>query len=272
MAADSDPEEPALCGIVLHPAGHTRSPAMHTAAYAHLGLAARYEVWDVRPAGLSAHVAQLRTWGIRQLSVSIPHKQAMLELVDEVEPTAAKIGAVNTVVRVDDRLVGSNTDCPGALRALERAGSMRGRRAVVLGAGGAARALVFGLLQAGATVTVLNRTAARAQELAREFGAAAGALEDLADLDHDVLVNTTSVGLRTDESPVPASALRADSIVMDAVYDPPMTRLLRDAEAAGATVIGGKWMLVYQGALQLEAWAGVEAPVQVMADAFDAAG
>ena len=149
---------------------------------------------------------------------------------------------------------------------------MHGRRAVVLGAGGAARALVFGLIEAGAEVTVLNRTITRAKALAHEFGATAGSLEALADLDHDVLVNTTSVGLRSDESPVPAGALRPGSIVMDAVYDPPATRLLRDAEAIGATTVGGKWMLVYQGALQLEAWAGVDAPVQVMADAFDAAG
>jgi len=262
----------ALCGIVLHPAGHTRSPAMHAAAYTALGLDARYFVWDVPPAELATKIEALRAEGIRQLSVSIPHKEAIIDLIDEVEPTAAKIGAVNTVVRHGDRLVGSNTDCPGALRALERAGTMKGRRAVVLGAGGAARALVFGLIEAGASVTVLNRTVSRAEELARELGAEAGPLEALADLDHDVLVNTTSVGLKSDESPVPASSLRAGSIVMDAVYDPPMTRLLRDAEAAGATTVGGKWMLVYQGALQLEAWADVEAPVDVMSAAFDTAG
>jgi len=272
MSSGSDPRDIALCGIVLHPAGHTRSPAMHSAAYAHLGLAARYDVWDVPPAGLRAHVAGLRERGIRQLSVSIPHKQAILELVDEVEPTAARIGAVNTVVRVGDRLVGSNTDCPGAIRALERAGTLRGKRAVVLGAGGAARAVAYGLAEAGATVTVLNRTVSRAEAVARDIGAAAGPLEMLGGLDHDVLVNTTSVGLKSDDSPVPASTLRAGSIVMDAVYDPPMTRLLRDAEAAGATVVGGKWMLVYQGALQLEAWAHVDAPIDVMATAFDAAG
>jgi len=263
---------PALCGIVLHPAGHTRSPAMHNAAYAHLDLDARYAVWDVPPAGLAAKIDRLRAEGIRQLSVSIPHKEAVMELIDEVEPTAARIGAVNTIVRRGNRLVGSNTDCPGALRALERAGDMNGRRAVVLGAGGAARGVVFGLVEAGAQVTVLNRTVSRAEALAAELGAAAGPMDALADLDHDVLVNTTSVGLRSDDSPVPASSLRAGSIVMDAVYDPPMTRLLRDAEAAGATIVGGKWMLVYQGALQLEAWADVEAPIDVMSDAFDAAG
>ncbi len=263
---------PALCGIVLHPAGHTRSPAMHTAAYAALGLDARYEVWDVPPDGLEAKLAALRDAGIRQLSVSIPHKESILALLDDVDETARRIGAVNTVVRDGDRLIGSNTDCPGAIRALERAGELRGQRAVVLGAGGAARALVYGLGRAGARVTVLNRTVARADELARAFGAESGPLEALADFEHDILVNTTSVGLKSDASPVPASALRAGSVVMDAVYDPPMTRLLREADAAGAHVVGGKWMLVYQGALQLEAWADRSAPTDVMADAFDAAG
>lgn len=265
-------DAPALCGIVLHPAGHTRSPAMHTAAYAALGLDARYLVWDVPPRDLAAKIEALRAEGIRQLSVSIPHKESIIELIDAVDATAEKIGAVNTVVRVGDRLLGSNTDCPGAIRALERAGTLEGKRAVVLGAGGAARALVYGLIEAGATVTVLNRTVARAEALARAFGAGAGPLEALADIDHDVLVNTTSVGLKSDASPVPATCLRDDTVVMDAVYDPPRTRLLRDAEAAGARTVGGKWMLVYQGVLQLEAWAGVAAPVDVMAEAFDAAG
>jgi shikimate dehydrogenase len=244
---------------------------MHTAAYRALGLHAEYHVWDVPPDALAAKIDTLRREGLRQLSVSIPHKEAILPLLDVVDETATRIGAVNTVVREGERLVGSNTDCPGALRALERAGPMRGKRAVVLGAGGAARALVYGLVEAGSTVTVLNRTVSRADELARAFGAKSGPLEALAELDHDVLVNTTSVGLKSDLSPVPAACLRRGSIVMDAVYDPPMTRLLRDAEAAGATVVGGKWMLVYQGALQLEAWAGGEAPIEVMADAFDAA-
>lgn len=262
----------ALCGIVLHPAGHTRSPAMHNAAFAALGVDAAYLAFDVAPADLPGAVAGMRALGIRQLAVSIPHKVAIMELLDEVDETASRIGAVNTVTLRDGRLLGSNTDHLGVTASLEAETRLEGRRAVVLGAGGAARAAVWGLGQRGAEVVVLNRTVARAQELAQSLGAAgAGGLDDFADTPHDVLVNTTSVGLRSDESPVDAGALRQGSVVMDAVYDPARTRLLEDAEAAGARTIGGKWWLIHQAARQLQLWTGREAPIDVMAEAFDRA-
>jgi shikimate dehydrogenase len=261
----------ALCGIVLHPARHTRSPALHNAAYAALGLDAVFVVFDVPPERLGAAIGGARALGIRQLAVSIPHKQAVMAHLDELDDAARRIGAVNTVTLRDGRLVGSNTDWLGVARALERESTLAGRRAVVLGAGGTARAAVFALQECGATVTVLNRTPARAESLARELGAAcAGGLEALAQLDHDVLVNTTSVGLRSNESPVPAAALRPGSIVLDAVYDPPETRLLRDARARGARTVGGKWMLVEQAVEQIRLWSGKAAPSEVMAAAFDA--
>jgi len=264
-----------LCGIVLHPAGHTRSPAMHTAAYRALGIDARYAVFDVRPEGLPAFMEQVRRRGVRQLAVSLPHKEAMAALVDEVAETARRIGAVNTVTRRGDRLAADNTDWLGAVRALEEQGGaqLEGARAVVLGAGGTARAVTFGLLRRGARVTVLNRTVSRAEALVADLHAmAAGPLEALADLDVEVLVNTTSVGLGHDVSPVSAEALPRDALVMDVVYEPERTRLLRDAEARGARTLSGKWMLVYQGAEQLRLWADREAPIEVMAEAFDAAG
>lgn len=262
----------ALCGVVLHPAAHTRSPAMHNAAYAALGLDAVFVAFDVAPAQLAAAVAGARALGIRQLAVSIPHKEAVMAHLDEVDATARRIGAVNTVTRRDGRLVGSNTDWLGVARALERETKLAGRRAVVLGAGGTARAAVFALLERGARVTVLNRTPARAEALVRELGAdRAGGLDTLAQLDWDVLVNTTSVGLRSDESPVAAAALRSASVVLDAVYDPPDTRLLRDARARGARTVGGKWMLVEQAIEQIRLWTGEAAPAEVMAEAFDRA-
>jgi shikimate dehydrogenase len=261
----------ALCGIVLHPAGHTRSPAMHNAAYAALGLDAVFVAFDVAPERLGAALAGARALGIRQLAVSLPHKEAVLAHLDEVDETARRIGAVNTVTLREGRLVGSNTDWIGLARALERATELAGRRAVVLGAGGTARAAVFALRERGARVTVLNRTPQRAEALARELGAErAGALGELAGLEWDVLVNTTSVGLRGDVSPVPAAALRA-GVVFDAVYDPPETRLLRDASACGARTVGGKWMLVEQAVEQIRLWTGKEAPAAVMAEAFDRA-
>ncbi len=263
----------ALCGIILHPAGHTRSPAMHNAAYAALGIDAAYFAFDVPPSDLPEAIAGVRALQVRQLAVSIPHKVDIMPLLDEIDDTARRIGAVNTVTRCDDRLVGSNTDWLGAVQALERETKLPGKRAVVLGAGGAARAVVYGLHERGAEVVLLNRTASRAEALARELGArAAGSLTDLSATPHDVLVNTTSVGLRSDESPVLAEAIDADAVVMDAVYDPTETALLRDAAARGARTVSGKWMLVYQAAQQFELWTGHPAPIEVMAEAFDRAG
>ena len=263
----------ALCGVILHPALHTRSPAMHRAAYAFLGLDAVYVAFDVAPARLPEAILGVRALGLRQLSVSIPHKQAVMPFLDAVDGTAARIGAVNTVVRQGERLVGHNTDWLGAVQALERERELAGSHAVVLGAGGAARGVIFGLLQRGADVTVLNRTPVRARELARELGASAsGSLDELGAFPFDVLVNTTSVGLRSDASPVAAEAIPKSALVMDAVYEPEQTRLLRDAQARGARTLSGKWMLVLQAAEQLRLWSGREAPVDVMADAFDRAG
>ena len=264
---------PELCGIVLHPAGHTRSPAMHNAAFSALGIDAVYAAFDVVPGRLAAAIEAARTLGVRQLAVSLPHKRAVMAHLDAVDDTARRIGAVNTVTLRDGALVGSNTDWLGAVRALEREIVLSGRRAVVLGAGGTARAVVYGLRQRGARVTVLNRSEDRAHALAGELDAEAGGpLAALADTPCDVLVNTTSVGLREDASPVDAGAIPPDAVVMDAVYDPERTRLLADAAARGARPVSGKWMLVYQAAAQLEAWTERSAPVEVMAEAFDRAG
>ncbi len=202
----------ALCGILLHPASHTRSPAMHNAAFQALGIDAAYLAFDVRPEALGDAVDGAKALGVRQLAISIPHKEAVLALADEVDETARAIGAANTLTLEGDRFGASNTDWIGAVRALEREGPVDGADAVVLGAGGTARAVTFGLLRAGARVTVLNRNEARAESLATELGAkAGGGLDALGDLPHDVLVNTTSVGLREDASPVDPSHLLAGS-------------------------------------------------------------
>jgi shikimate dehydrogenase len=263
----------ALCGIVLHPAGHTRSPAMHNAAFAALGIDAVYLAFDVAPPALGAAIAGARALGIRQLAVSIPHKEAVMAHLDEVDETARRIGAVNTVTRHGARLVGSNTDWLGVVRALEREGSLDGRRAVVLGAGGTARAAIFGLRERGTRVTVLNRRVARAEAVAAELGAErAGPLTELAELSYDLLVHATPVGLREDASPVPAEAIRPGAVVLDAVYDPDPTRLLRDAHARGARPISGKWLLVEQAREQIHLWTGHLPDASVLARAFDGVG
>ena len=245
---------------------------MHNAAYRALGLDAVYLAFDVLPAQLGAALAGWRALNGRQLSVSLPHKQTILAHLDEIDATARRIGAVNTVVQEDGRWVGTNTDWLGAVRALEQHTTLANARCVVLGAGGTARAVVYGLLERGAQVSVLNRTPAHAREVAEHFGAvASGSLAELRDIPHDVLVNTTSVGLGTDVSPVQASDLAPEAVVLDAVYEPARTRLLRDAEQRGARTVSGKWMLVHQAAAQLEAWVGKPAPLEVMARAFDEA-
>jgi len=262
-----------LCGIALHPAGHTRSPAMHNAAFAALGIDAVYLAFDVLPEDLAAAIGGVRALGIRQLAISIPHKQAVIELLDDIDETARRIGAVNTVTRRGDALVGSNTDWLGAVRAIESVTALADTRAVVLGAGGAARAVAYGLLAAGAHVSVLNRSPDRARQLCADLEVEnCGPISDLAKISHDILVNTTSVGLDADESPVDPSWICPTAVVMDAVYQPPETRLLRDAASRGARTIPGKWMLVHQAAEQLREWTGRDAPIEVMAEAFDRAG
>lgn len=271
------------CGIVLHPAGHTRSPAMHQAAYRALGLDASFLAHDVRPDELAGAVAKFRTQGLRQFAISIPHKEAMLKLVDEVEPVGRAIGAINTATLDGDRFIGTNTDWLGAIRALEREGPVDGQRAVVLGAGGTARALVYGLLERGCEVFVLNRTQERAEALALELGAtSAGPLAALADLAPAIVVNTTSVGMNEMTSPVAADSLPVGAVVLDAVYSPSRTQLLIDAEARAGRIVEGKWMLVYQAVEQLRLWtallenppseADLEGVIDVMAQAFDDAG
>jgi len=245
---------------------------MHNAAFAALEVDAVYVAFDVVPERLGAALAGGRALGLRQLAISLPHKIAAMEHLDEVDVVARRIGAVNTATAREDRWIGTNTDWIGAVRALERETTLAGREAVVLGAGGAARGVVYGLIERGARVRVLNRTVARAEALARDLGAAAaGPLESFADGPRDVIVNTTRVGLRETRTPIDPDAIPRDAVVMDAVYDPPETALLRAAAARGARTVGGKWMLVHQAAEQLQIWSGLEAPVDVMARAFDAA-
>jgi len=254
---------------------------MHRAAYTALELDADYEVFDVAPEALRSAMDRFRENGMQQLAVSIPHKEAMLEYVDEVDSVAHAIGAINTVTRTGDRLVGSNTDWIGAMRAIERETTIAGKRVVVLGAGGTARALVYGLQARGAEVHVLNRTVERARDLARDLGAqSSGPLADVALVAPQILVNTTSVGLNEDRSPIPADSIRKGMIVLDAVYAPEVTRLLADTKSRGGRPIGGKWMLVYQAIEQLRLWtclldpkpttSDLENVTEIMANAFDA--
>ena len=253
-----------LYGIFGHPVAHSLSPAIHNAAFDALGINAAYLAFDVTD--LAGAVGGVRALGIRGLSVTIPHKTAIMEYLDEVELLASRIGAVNTVVNDTGRLKGVNTDWRGAISALEEKVSLTGKRAVVLGAGGAARAVVAGLVHERALVHIANRTAERAREVADQVRCTWSSLGETDELYGDILINTTSVGMEPDagKMPVTAGVLRRFSVVMDIVYAPVETRLLREAAAAGLVTINGLRMLLWQAVAQFETWTGLKAPIDVM--------
>ena len=245
------------CGIVLHPAGHTLSPVLHERAYRSLGLDASYEVFDVLAENFAAKLGELRAQGIRQLSVSLPHKEAALALADGVSDAARAIGAANTLTVREGQLQADNTDWLGVLRALEPLGPWRGRSATVLGAGGAARGVVYALARLGLVVTIANRTRERAERLVSELGGRVGE----ADSPCDLLVNATSVGMHPDSDAMPlaSDALRAGTLVFDTVYRPLETRLLREARERGCRTQDGLDMLVHQAVEQIRIWSDREA-------------
>jgi shikimate dehydrogenase len=247
----------ARCGIILHPAGHTLSPVLHRTAYAALGLDAEFTVYDVPAGQFGARLRELRREGLTQLCVSLPHKEAALQAADRRSDAARAMGAANTLTTVGAELVADNTDWIGVTRALEPHGPWEGRRATVLGAGGAARAVVFALRELGVAVTLVNRTAERAARVAAELGARVGTLAE----PWDLLVNATSVGMspHADATPAPAESLRPGALVFDTVYRPLETRLLREARARGCRVQDGLEMLVHQAVEQIRIWSGKRA-------------
>ncbi len=245
---------------------------MHEAGYRALGLAFTYVPFEVRD--LPSAVGALRALGIRGVGVSQPFKQQVIPILDALEPVAARIGAVNTIVNAQGRLTGHNTDWIGAMRALEEVRSMDSARVLLLGAGGAARAIGFGLRERGARTTIANRDAGKAERLAAELGAQHAPLDEARRArDYDVVVNATSLG-QSDvgtESPVPEDALREGQLVMDVVYKPLQTRLLEAAHRRGAVVLSGGRMLLHQAAAQFELYTGRPPPLSAMDEALRAA-
>lgn len=262
-------------GLIGDPVGHSVSPAMQNAAFAACGLAEQYVLWQTPAPTLPQRVAQLRAPDMRGANVTVPHKTTVMALLDHVDHTAQAIGAVNTIVRRQNgQLHGMNTDAPGFARALQHGGyKALGSAAVVLGAGGAARAVVYALLHAGVrSLVVANRTPEHAATLVLDIHQHTAAHVQALALDNaalpdvithaDLLVNTTTAGLDGSSSPIDHACLHAGLFVVDAIYRP--TPLLRAAAACGARVQDGLEMLVQQGALAWEAWTEHAAPVNVM--------
>lgn len=264
------------------PVAENPTGVMQEAAFRALGLNWRYLTVEVAPADLRAAMRGVRAFGMQGLNLTIPHKVAVMQHLDEVSPDAAMIGAVNTVRRDGARLIGENTDGKGFLRGVRQDAGVdpRGKRAVILGAGGAARAIATELALAGVSeIVVVNRSAARAEPMVRDLIAGTGARVKFQEWrgiyevpeDADLLVNATSIGLYPDVDAMPPEDLRTASpslLVADAVFNPPETRLLAAARACRLKVLDGLSMLVYQGVIGFELWTGQKAPEGVMKDAL----
>ena len=277
--------DPIRLGIFGWPAAHSKSPQMQESAARALGIDLRYERFEVPPEDLAEAVRSEHAAGIDGSNLTVPHKEAIMELIDEIAPTASAIGAVNTVVRAEGRYVGHNTDAPGFVRSLEEAGvQIGGARVVVLGAGGAARAAVVGLANAGAEeIRVLSRRLEQSEALCESLTAEVACSLKPAPLGEGnrafraatLLVQATSATLEANPgafefaASLPIHVLPSDAAVVDMVYKPLKTTVLARAEERGLTVVDGLGMLLHQGAIAFEMWTGFEPPLDVMRSALN---
>jgi len=267
-----------VCCVIGDPIEHTLSPLIHNKAFENLGLDFVYVAFRVNREMLGKAIDGIRAFNIHGINITIPHKVRVLEYLDVVNDLVRNIGAVNTIVNEEGRLIGYNTDGDGALRALVKGGvSLSGKKVVVLGAGGAARAIVYFVAkEKPSSIMILNRTREKADELAENVSTKTGMLARAKKLanqslkyemqDADLVINCTSVGMAPNigETPLPKSLLRKDIVVMDIIYNPLETRLLKEAKEAGAITISGVEMFVHQAASAFEIWTGNKAPVDLM--------
>lgn len=266
-----------VCGIIGDPIEHTLSPVMQNAAFREMGLDYIYLPFKVAEGNLSEAIDGLRALNMAGTNVTIPHKVVVIPLLDDIDGLAGYIGAVNTIVNQGGSLKGYNTDASGFYQALTANKiEVSKKKIVILGAGGASRAIAFILADKGAELTILNRSLDSAQTIAERVFQALRTeikvgkltvknLEPVMD-EADILVNTTSLGMSPDltETPVPARLLKKELVVFDIIYNPLKTRLIKEAEKEGARVLNGLEMLVRQGAAAFELWTGLKAPIEVM--------
>jgi shikimate dehydrogenase len=274
---------PYRLGIIGDPVAHSLSPALQQPALDQLGIPATYERWHTTTDEIGARFASLRQPAVLGANVTVPHKERVVPLVDRLTEEGHATGAVNTITKEGKRLVGHNTDVPGFRIALDRLVGRQKmpRQAVVLGAGGGARAVLYGLITEGfQRIIVFNRHLHRAEGMVKHFGRSAAHMDLRAMPWHEsiieaelakskILVNATSIGLTSDVSPIPGEIVPPDLLVLDLVYA--KTKLLRDAESAGSTVADGELMLLHQGAAAFTLWTGLPAPVEVMQRALSEA-
>ncbi|MBN1832372.1 MAG: shikimate dehydrogenase [Deltaproteobacteria bacterium] len=253
-----------IYGVIGHPLTHSLSPIMQNAAFVEKGLNAIYLAFDTE--NVEDALKGMRALGLKGMSVTIPHKSSVIPLLDQVDDPAKQIGAVNTIVNDRGRLIGYNTDAFGALEALKEKTQVFGKTCLILGAGGAARAIGYILKKQGADLTLANRSRVRGEELANFLECPFIPLEKVADVQVDLLIQTTSVGMypNNNESIVPSDALNPVTVVMDIVYNPIETKLLTTAKDLGCVTVNGLGMFIRQGAEQFKLWTGLEAPFETM--------
>lgn len=253
-----------IAGLIGNPVEHSWSHIMHNAGFDELKANAVYLKFRVDR--LKEFIEYFKKLNALGFSVTIPHKIRIMEYLDGIDKKAEAIGAVNTVAVKNKKFIGYNTDCDGAMTALKEKTKLKGKNVVMLGAGGSARALAYGLKVENANATILNRTMESAKSIAEDFGFGYGSLNDLKDIDYDILINTTSVGMHpeTDDSIIPPNLIKKKGIVFDIVFNPFKTKLLKDAEKRGCIIIPGFEMLARGAALQFKLWTGKNAPERLM--------
>jgi len=267
--------------VIGDPIEHSLSPVIQNAAFNALNMNCVYTAFRVKNSDVANTLTGMRALGIMGLNVTMPHKETVIAYLDWIDDTAKFLKSVNTIHHKDGKLLGYSTDGTGTLRALKENGSdPQGKKVVILGAGGAARAITYSLIQEADELVVLNRTVSKAKELAealkRKFNKkiSIGSLSsnDIKEKisDSDILLNTTSVGMKPNinQSLISPDNLKSDMTIMDIVYNPYETQLVKDAKVAGVKVVSGLEMLIYQGAAAFEIWTGQQAPVQVMRKAI----
>jgi shikimate dehydrogenase len=250
-----------LYGVIGNPVRHSLSPMIHNSVFKKLGHNAVYLAFEVK--NLEDALRGIRGLEVRGVSVTTPFKTDVIPFLDKIEGLAKKIGAVNTIVNQGGKLIGYNTDCEGALGALEEKMHLGGKRVVLLGAGGAARAIGFGLKGRGCRIIISNRSRKRGEGLSKELGCKYLPMSSLVemeggDFEADVVINATSVGMvsRDGETPIPKKLLKEGMLIMDIVYQPLQTRLLREAKEKGCLTVNGLEMFIRQAVAQQEIWTG----------------
>ena len=253
-----------LYAVLGNPISHSLSPVMHNCAFSHVNYNGVYFAFRVKEIGKA--MSGIKALGIKGASITIPHKVAAMEFLDEVDDMAEKIGAVNTIINRQGKITGYNFDSIGAIKAIKAKTSINNKTVAILGAGGAARAVGYGIKSEGGRLTILNRTKKKSEKLASDLEGEFCPLEDLKKVKCEILINTTPAGMESNVSsmPIEKEYLNKEMVVMDIVYNPLRTNLLKVAENMGCVTIDGVSMFIFQGAGQFELWTGKKAPTDLM--------